>query len=118
MESWNSRSCRITGKPEVNDGSRFLENVRTEKNSEVGAKAESRSGLVYEDSRQKGKPIAPGGNFPGRQTYTSTSRRTDAGYFFNSAGQFCTIVRGSVPSFRFPLLMRNFFPSAVTSYGP
>ena len=36
-------------------------------------------------------------------------------YFFNSAGQFCTSVTGSVPSFRFPLLIRNFFPSAVTS---
>ena len=45
----------------------------------------------------------------------STSRGKEAGYFFNSAGQFCTSVRGSVPSFRFPLLMRNFFPSAVTS---
>ena len=29
--------------------------------------------------------------------------------------QFCTGVRGSVPSFRFPLLMRNFFPSTDTS---
>jgi hypothetical protein len=41
-----------------------------------------------------------------------------SGYFFNCAGQFCTSVNGSLPSFRFPLLMRNFLPSALTSYGP
>lgn len=39
-------------------------------------------------------------------------------YFFNSAGQLSTSVKGSLPSFRFPLLSRNFFPSAVTSKGP
>jgi hypothetical protein len=50
-----------------------------------------------------------------RQSDTSTSRRKEVGYFFNSAGQFCTSVTGSVPSFRLPLLMRNFLPSAVTS---
>lgn len=45
---------------------------------------------------------------------TPTSRQKEAAYFFNSAVQFCTSVTGSVPSFT-PLLMRNFFPSAVTS---
>jgi len=53
-----------------------------------------------------------------RESYTSTKRENEAGYFLNSDGQFCTSVSGSERSFKLPLLMRNFFPSAVTSYGP
>jgi hypothetical protein len=36
-------------------------------------------------------------------------------YFFKSAVQFVTTVMGSVPPFTLPLLIRNFFPSAVTT---
>jgi hypothetical protein len=43
---------------------------------------------------------------------------SSAAYLFNTAGQFSTSVIGSVPSFKSPLFTMNFFPSAVTSYGP
>jgi len=36
-------------------------------------------------------------------------------YFFNSDGQLSTRVKGSLPCFTIPPLMRNFLPSAVTS---
>jgi hypothetical protein len=36
------------------------------------------------------------------------------GYFLISAGQFCTRVKGWFSSFTSPVLMRNFWPSAVT----
>ena len=44
----------------------------------------------------------------------SSTRRPES-YFFNSAVQFCTSVRGWLSSFTSPELKRNFLPSAVTS---